>query len=362
EEDLHELKKNEVKNFEVNKTSDIELLDQISKITHTPYKNSFASRLYGNPRLATTLTVEEAWTSPFCRKLRPYIRRDYETKPPKLCLLQEIVKYAYRNEPDWLPPPSSPIDFCYFQKEHLSQVNDLLQRCFWPSIDDFSVVAMYKRLVIGCGFMTPEAYITYIAVAPGWEKSGIGQFMLYHLIQTNLGKDVTLHVSANNPAMILYQKFGFKPEEFIVNFYDKYLPDGSLGCKNAFFVTDFVLEWAQQNKTLPAYLKVNDVICQRCYNGIVVRPSAVMKEHAQSAGIEDYPDTVVDTQEDILKVMSFSNVIKFITEVLYRYEVTQKLLAFRTFEEFRTCIEAKDRHLKAFFDELVLSANLPQKK
>ncbi|CAG8661537.1 15805_t:CDS:2, partial [Cetraspora pellucida] len=180
DEDLHELKKNEVKNFEVNKASDIELLDQIAKITHTPYKNSFASRLYGNPRLATTLTVGEPWTSPFRRKLRPYIRRDYETKPPKLRLLQEIVKYAYRNDPEWLPPPSSPIDFCYFQKEHLSQVNDLLQRCFWPSIDgnllfpDFSVVAMYRRLVIGCGFMTPEAYITYIAVAPGWEKSGIG--------------------------------------------------------------------------------------------------------------------------------------------------------------------------------------------
>ncbi|CAG8490639.1 11267_t:CDS:2 [Racocetra fulgida] len=32
EEDLHELKKNEVKNFEVNKTSDIELLDQIAKV------------------------------------------------------------------------------------------------------------------------------------------------------------------------------------------------------------------------------------------------------------------------------------------------------------------------------------------
>ncbi|CAG8674762.1 6363_t:CDS:1, partial [Racocetra persica] len=119
---------------------------------------------------------------------------------------------------------------------------------------------------------------------------------------------------------------------------------------------------AQQNKTLPAYLKVNDVICQRCYNGIVVRPLAVMKEHAQSAGIEDYPDIVVDTQEDILEIMSFSNVIKFMTEVLYRHEVTQKLSVFRTFEEFRTCIEAKDRRLKAFFDELVLSANLSQKK
>ncbi|CAG8563142.1 5469_t:CDS:1, partial [Racocetra persica] len=104
------------------------------------------------------------------------------------------------------------------------------------------------------------------------------------------------------------------------------------------------------------------MICQRCYNGIVVRPLAVMKEHAQSAGIEDYLDTVVDTQEDILEVMSFSNVIKFMTEVLYQRKVTQKLLTFWIFEEFRTCMEAKDRHLKAFFDKLVLSANLSQKK
>ncbi|GBB93876.1 hypothetical protein RclHR1_22440003 [Rhizophagus clarus] len=216
---------------------------QGTEVTCTPYKNSFASRLYGIPRLATTLTAEEAWTSP-SRKLKPYIRRDYETTPQKLRLLRDIIRYPHRSDPNWLPPPASPIDFCYFQKEHLDQVNDLLQKCFWPGIDvsenllfpDFSIVAMYKRLIIGCGFMTPEAYITYIAVAPGWEKSGIGQFMLYHLIQTNIGKDVTLHVSANNPAMILYQKFGFKPEEFIVNFYDKYLPDGSLECKNAFFV------------------------------------------------------------------------------------------------------------------------------
>ncbi|CAG8834774.1 14224_t:CDS:2, partial [Racocetra persica] len=65
-----------------------------------------------------------------------------------------------------------------------------------------------------------------------------------------------------------------------------------------------------------------------------VRPLAVMKEHAQSVGIEYYPDIVVDTQKDILEI----------------------------FEEFRTCMEAKDRYLKAFFDELVLSANLSQKK
>lgn len=51
-----------------------------------------------------------------------------------------------------------------------------------------------------------------------------------------MGKDVTLHVSASNPAMLLYQKFGFKTEEYILDFYDKYYPLDSKECKHAFFL------------------------------------------------------------------------------------------------------------------------------
>ena len=51
-----------------------------------------------------------------------------------------------------------------------------------------------------------------------------------------MGKDITLHVSANNPAVLLYQKFGFKVEEHIHNFYDKYLPSNSTECKHALFL------------------------------------------------------------------------------------------------------------------------------
>ena len=51
-----------------------------------------------------------------------------------------------------------------------------------------------------------------------------------------MGKDVTLHVSATNPAMNLYHKFGFKVQEFVVDFYDKYLPPDSIQCKHAFFM------------------------------------------------------------------------------------------------------------------------------
>lgn len=129
------------------------------------------------------------------------------------------------------------------------------------SYPDFSVVALYKKLVIGCAFLVPnvshnEAYISYMAVRPEWQRAGIASFMLYHLtqvglifncfcfpdfkfnfnFQTCMGKDVTLHVSATNPAVCLYQKFGFKTEEVILDFYDKYLPIDSSHSRHAFFL------------------------------------------------------------------------------------------------------------------------------
>jgi ribosomal protein S18 acetylase RimI-like enzyme len=84
--------------------------------------------------------------------------------------------------------------------------------------------------------MTPTGYVTYIAVRSGWENAGIARFMMHHLIHTSVDKDITLHVRATNRAMIFYQKFGFKPEAFIVNFYDTYLSKDSKQNKNAFFI------------------------------------------------------------------------------------------------------------------------------
>ena len=81
-----------------------------------------------------------------------------------------------------------------------------------------------------------EAYISFVLVHPEWRRGGIGTYMIYHLIQTCLGKDVTLHVSVTNPAILMYQKFGFKPEEFIRDFYNRYLPDDSPQCRHAFFL------------------------------------------------------------------------------------------------------------------------------
>ncbi len=36
--------------------------------------------------------------------------------------------------------------------------------------------------------------------------------------------------------MLVYQEFGFKPEQYIVDFYNKYIPDDSSIRKDAFFM------------------------------------------------------------------------------------------------------------------------------
>lgn len=110
------------------------------------------------------------------------------------------------------------------------------------SYPDFTIVALYKKLVVGCAFLVPdvshnEAYVSLMTVRTGWQRCGIATFMLYHLTQTCMGRDITLHVSATNPAICLYQKFGFKIESFILDFYDKYLPfDTVKSGRHAFFL------------------------------------------------------------------------------------------------------------------------------
>jgi len=187
----------------------------------------------------------KAILSPFTgRLLKPYIRRDLETKPPKLQLFEEICKSNGRPS-----SKRSSIDFCYIRPQLIAPINHLARHFFWPGIDvseslqypDFTVVAMYRKVIVGFAFLVPhenqlEAYISFLFTHPEWRRAGIAKFMLYHLVQSCLGKDITLHVSANNHAAMLYQIFGFKVEERILNFYDKYLPANSTECKHALFM------------------------------------------------------------------------------------------------------------------------------
>ncbi|XP_040041424.2 cysteine-rich protein 2-binding protein [Gasterosteus aculeatus] len=206
---------------------------------------SFWRRLMG-AETSSDQTIKSPYSS---RLLKPFIRRDYESRPVKLRLLGEVRAHPHRKEPGWTPEANAPIDYCYVRPNHIPSVNAMCHDNFWPGVDlseclqypDFSVVVLYKKVVVGFGFMVPdvkynEAYISFLLVHPEWRRAGIGTFMIYHLIQTCMGKDVTLHVSASNPAMLLYQKFGFKAEEYILDFYDKYYPVDSAECRHAFFL------------------------------------------------------------------------------------------------------------------------------
>ncbi|KAI0825783.1 hypothetical protein BC629DRAFT_1275565 [Irpex lacteus] len=163
-------------------------------------------------------------------------------------LMEDIRDHYGLMHPEREQPIESkaPIEYVTLQRWHLPQIHDMLARAFWAGIDvsdslDYSpekctVVAVYKKLVVGVALISSpqETYITYLAVKPGWENAQIATCMLYHLISLNPRKDILLHVSINNPAVLLYNRFGFKAEEFIVGFYEDYLDSKSRASKNAF--------------------------------------------------------------------------------------------------------------------------------
>ncbi|KAF2884371.1 hypothetical protein ILUMI_21820 [Ignelater luminosus] len=180
--------------------------------------------------------------------LKPYIKRSTAINTTWLQLMDELQVKANLNNPNWKLPPRGPIDFVYVQPEHIPAINSLCNQFFWTGIDvsdtlqypDFSCVVLYRKLIIGFAFLIPdvkinESYLSFIFTRPGWRNSGIAKFMLYHLIQTSIGKDITLHVSQSNPALFLYQKFGFKVEYVVLDFYNRYMRDDTRESKHAYF-------------------------------------------------------------------------------------------------------------------------------
>ncbi|GAM19281.1 hypothetical protein SAMD00019534_024560 [Acytostelium subglobosum LB1] len=190
----------------------------------------------------------QPFISPFTtRELKAFIRRDYETVPGRVLMLRELYQFFVANHMVQYSPLDTefyPIDYRYLTPDLVDKTQWFLCDAFWPGIDlsevleypDYTVVAMYRSMVVGCGIMNPDGYVMFLSVRPDWQATGIGSFMLYHLTQTMIGRDITLHVSTNNAAMVLYQKFGFKIEEYIANFYDKYYREGSGRSKDAYLL------------------------------------------------------------------------------------------------------------------------------
>ena len=234
-----------------------DILDQLSLIpvlSRTLPLDYFKFEHYLSGELSSS---PQPFTSPYtARKLKPFIFRTTEIVPLRAKLNAEIINHPLArrnaNENDIASSqslaPKKSVDFCYLQEHHMPAVNSLVSRFFWPvdlteclQYPDFTCVVLYGKLLIGCAFMTPdvkvnEAYISFLLVHPDFQRSGIGRIMLYHLIQSCFGKDVTLHVSVDNPAMILYQRFGFKAEKFCLDFYERYYPPQHYLSKHAYFM------------------------------------------------------------------------------------------------------------------------------
>ncbi|KAG1738905.1 uncharacterized protein EDB91DRAFT_1249079 [Suillus paluster] len=208
------------------------IFNSLASIRTTHYETSFLSRLCGHR------------PSKDCG----LIAVDWETRSPWMELMADVrAHYSYAH-PARAQSPEVPIPIRYvsLQPSHLQQVHELLARVFWDGIDvsdllqyspeRCSVIAVYGKTVVGAALLSSpqEVYITYLAVRAGWHNSQIATTMLYHLITLNPHRDITLHVAANNPAMLLYNRFGFKAEEFIAGFYEDYLDSQSRASMNAF--------------------------------------------------------------------------------------------------------------------------------
>ncbi|KAJ6616949.1 hypothetical protein B0H10DRAFT_2218937 [Mycena sp. CBHHK59/15] len=205
----------------------------LEAIATTPFAHSFLARLYG---------VGPGTDVP------GLVSVDWETVTPWMRLMGEVREHYTYAHPERERPVvvMQPITYTALQPWHLDQVHDLLGRSFWSGIDvsdslEYSperctIVATHSRLVVGAAIISSprETYITYLVVRAGWDNAQIATTMLYHLINLNPHQDITLHVSANNSAMLLYNRFGFKAEEFVAGFYDAYLDPQSRASKNAF--------------------------------------------------------------------------------------------------------------------------------
>jgi ribosomal protein S18 acetylase RimI-like enzyme len=83
--------------------------------------------------------------------------------------------------------------------------------------DGFILVAHEDDQIVGAviinhtnmsGFI-PEHILVYVAVHGDYRGQGLGSQLMEHIIEKTDG-DIALHVEPDNPAVHLYEKFGFK--------------------------------------------------------------------------------------------------------------------------------------------------------
>ena len=85
-----------------------------------------------------------------------------------------------------------------------------------PGQDGFILVAYDEDSIVGTviinhtnmGGFIPEHILVYIAVNSSYRGQGIGKQLMERIIDATEG-DIALHVEPDNPAIHLYEKYGF---------------------------------------------------------------------------------------------------------------------------------------------------------
>jgi [ribosomal protein S18]-alanine N-acetyltransferase len=156
----------------------------------------------------------------------------------RLCFGQLWTIEGYQRE---LASPNSEIMLLQIQEESLEN----------------GKLSVYEKIIgIGCFWIiVDEAHITILAIHPDYQNRGLGQLMLSSLLKksSNLGLErATLEVrDTNQPALSLYQKFGFKIAGRRKNYYQKTGEDALvLWCKdlNKPEFQENLVVWERENK------------------------------------------------------------------------------------------------------------------
>lgn len=136
-----------------------------------------------------------------------------------------MIEYQISHSDRENPTAFSRSDIADFLFEHLDEYGDkrdAILKCIGyaygdhPGQDGFILIAHEEGSIVGVviinhtnmsGFI-PEHMLVYIAVDASYRGKGVGSQLMERVIEATDG-DIALHVEPDNPAKLLYEKYGF---------------------------------------------------------------------------------------------------------------------------------------------------------
>ena len=157
---------------------------------------------------------------------------------------------GYRREVD---SPNS--DLLIWKRETTNKNKEKTEKFKIPTIElDESQEPLPEVVGLGCSWaILEEAHITILAVHPDYQSQGLGQALLFALLVSAWERKLeraTLEVRVSNqPAIKLYEKFGFKEAGRRKRYYQDTGEDALILWRSALHYPQFeqtLTEWYQQ--------------------------------------------------------------------------------------------------------------------